>query len=570
MLQPDFSDYVNNICKNISSRQKREDVAEELFCHLEDNYERNLAVGMSEEEARQDAISKMGDSTTLAYRLANIHSYSPLTAMSSAFVALICGYILMNFIFLSGFVKDIIHSIGIIIVFSSLLRMRRVNGEVNKAFHLFNFYVLSRLFFYAVSLGQILPLWISSTSYILNALFSGLFYLFLFKGLDSLVKPHLTEESKKPKLIFCGVYQLLLCFFNGFMLVLSEGESITITAFILPIFMLFMFFYTIVQLVRVRRILWDADNEYNILPSDKKHLLTFVGVLFGCFALVLTFNYVSATRAPVKTELIIHDLSEKEQKEADKIREKMLSWDVHPQIVEDLPDSEILNYKDAEFVTWGADGGSMGGSQELTGATSDIYYYWFFIPDKRYEGSYDVRLLYYIESHYADSVKGIYRKGFYYAPWGKGIMPLNQEDILNGSYIGIITDENGKKYNAEPFFTHKLTDDYITNYPKGFEYREEKGQRVYYATQIGVGNLDDTVGIFAATVRNRWFSSFGYNTTADFIETILQTNRITSPSGKYIPFYWRLHTVATGNFDYEKLDEYKDKAHEYEGYYPKD
>ena len=61
---------------------------EELTNHLEDNYERNLAVGMTEEEARQNAIDKMGDSDALSYRLSAVHSYSPLNAMSSAFFRL--------------------------------------------------------------------------------------------------------------------------------------------------------------------------------------------------------------------------------------------------------------------------------------------------------------------------------------------------------------------------------------------------------------------------------------------------------------------------------------------------
>lgn len=61
MSQPDFSEYVNNICKGIKSRPMREGIMEELTNHLEDNYERNLAVGMTEDEARLDAMKKMGD-----------------------------------------------------------------------------------------------------------------------------------------------------------------------------------------------------------------------------------------------------------------------------------------------------------------------------------------------------------------------------------------------------------------------------------------------------------------------------------------------------------------------------
>lgn len=156
MSQPDFSEYVNNICKGIKSRPMREDIMEELTNHLEDNYERNLAVGMTEEEARQNAIDKMGDSEALSYRLSAVHSYSPLNAMSSAFFSLIGGYICMNF-FLKGPVKEILFILGIPIIFSALLRIRKLNGRTEKAFHFFNFSVIARLAIYCMRLDRILP-----------------------------------------------------------------------------------------------------------------------------------------------------------------------------------------------------------------------------------------------------------------------------------------------------------------------------------------------------------------------------------------------------------------------------
>lgn len=574
MSQPEFDFYYHaaEICKGIKSKQKREEVIEELTGHLEDNYERNLAVGMSEDEARLDAINKMGDSTILAYRLSAIHSYSPLKAMNSAFFELIGAYICLNFFF-KGAVKDVLFILGIAFMFSPLVRIRKMNVRTEKAFHLFNFFSLARLMLYCLKLGRILPVYFECIFFGATFVMQGFFWFFLFTGLDSFCQQHIKEECKKPRLYFCGIYHMLLSFFNGFIIVLSEGEGVNFDAFILPWFMVFMYFYGTVQLIRMRNILWDADGEYGILPGNKKHIAFLSGVAAVLVATVFIFNYASATQKPVKTELVIHDLSEEEQPECDKIRKKLLDWDVDPQIVEDLPDSEILKYKDAEFVTWGADGGSMGGSNIKTGASSDVYYYWFFIPDEEYEGNYNVRLLCYIESHYADSVKGLYRKGFYYVPWGKGIFSLNLEDEYNGSYISIVTDENGKKYNAEPFFTYNikdLGDGYPTDYPKGFEYHEEKGQRVYYAAQIGVTNLNQLVSIYAGTVRMRWFSSFGYSTTADFIKTIMTYDRITGRSGEYIPFYWRLHTIATGNFDDKAFDKYTNKSVEYDGYYIKE
>ena len=141
MSQPDFSDYLNSICKGIRSKSKREDVIEELLGHLEDNYERNLAVGMNENEAREDAINKMGDGDTLAYRLSAIHSYSPLKAMNSAFISLIAANFAINF-FLKSAVNEILFFCGIPIMFSALLRMRKMNKTIETAFHFFNLFAL--------------------------------------------------------------------------------------------------------------------------------------------------------------------------------------------------------------------------------------------------------------------------------------------------------------------------------------------------------------------------------------------------------------------------------------------
>lgn len=551
MSQPDFSEYVNNICKDIKSRSVREDIIEELTTHLEDNYERNLAVGMTEEEAKADAINKMGDTDTLSYRLSAVHSYSPLKAMNSAFFTLIGGYICMNF-FLSGIVKDILLIPGALLIFSSLLRMRKMNAKTEKAFHLFNFSFLTRFGLYCLRLGRIPDIYLECGVSALIFVLQGFFWFYLLTGLDSFSKTYLTEGRKKPHLYFCGVYHLLLSFFNGFIILISEGEDVNFDAFILPFFIIFMYFYGTVQLIRMRNILWDADGEYGILSTDKKHIVTYICVIAVCFFSLITFNFAVSTRNPIKTELVIHDVSEAEQIEAEKVRQKLLDWDVNEQVVEDLPDSEILKYKDAAFVTWGADGGSMVIDNSNTDVVSNVWYYYFFFPDEKFEDNYTVRLLCYVENTYADTVKKLYRRGFYYVPWHNGFICQNLEDELNGAYIGIITDENGKKYNAEPFFTYRLKDTkngYPTEFPKGFEYREEKGQRVYFATQLGLTYSGYNEKIYAATTRQRFFLFFNYKTSAEFVKTVVDYDTITIRNDKFHPYSYRLHEMHIGNLE---------------------
>ena len=565
MLQPEFTEYINEICKGIKSKPRREEIMEELLCHLEDNLERNLAVGMTEEEAKAYAIAKMGDGKALAYRLAAVNSASPLKSMSSAFFSLIAGYVCMNF-FINGIVNDILFGIGILFMFSALLRMRKMNRTMERAFHSFNLYVLTMVALYCMQIGRDLNPYIRCGVTVSGFVLQGFFWIFLFVGLDKFYDPYLNDEHKEPHFFRCLLYHLLILGLSTFLVILSDGEEIEgdFSDFILPFVIIFMFFYGTVQLIRMRNILWDADSEYGILPNDKKHYAVFASVAAVIAGAVLIFCYASSTMAPVKTELVIHDVSENQQKQADKIREKMLKWDVDPQIVEDLPDSEILKYKDAEFVTFGADGGSMGGSLFETGAQSDLWYYWFFIPDKKYEGNYDVRLLCYIESHYADSIKGLYRKGFYYVPWAGGVIPFNAKAAE--AYVGIITEEKGKKYTTEPFFVCYL--DNISNYPSGFEYREEKNQRVYYSVYMSIADPENITRLYASTVRQRTFIPFQYYNTAGFVKTVMNSERITAQSGELYPFAYRLHPLYTGNLDDKAVDLTVDKSIEYENGYP--
>lgn len=565
MLPLDFDSYVKEICKGIKSRPRREEVEEELLCHLEDNYERNLNIGMNEEQARLNAIAKMGNGEALAYRLSAVNSQSPLKSMSSAFFSLVAGYICMNF-FIKGIVNDILLYFGAMFMFSALLRMRKMNRTMEKAFHFFNFYVLTMIAFYCMQLGRELHPYVKCGVTAFALVIQAIFWIFFFVGLDKFYDPYIKEGKKEPNFFWPMIYHVVINGFGIFLVILSEGEDFDgdFPDFILPWIIIFMYFYGTVQLIRMRNILWDADGEYGILPNDKRHIAVFASVFAVIIGAVIIFNYASSTMESVKTELVIHDVSEKEQKEADKIRQKMLKWDVDPQIVEDLPDSEILNYKDAEFVTWGAEGGSMGGGDFETGAQSDLWYYWFFIPDKEYEGNYDVRLLCYIESHYSSSIKGLYRKGFYYMRGNNGIIEFNNK--ANKPYFGIISEEKGKKYNAEPFYIYKHNDPMA--YPKGFEYHEEKGQRVYYAINMGISDLNNMINIHGATVRQRWLSPFQYYNTAGFIETILEFDRITSYSGNYHPFAYHLHGITTGNFDDKVFDLNERQSIRYDGGYP--
>lgn len=541
MSQPDFSAYLDSVCGKIKNKVKREEIRQELLCHLEDNYERNMATGMTPEQATANAVEKMGDSDVLSYRFEQLYSFSPVKAMSSAFVGLIFAYITFNFI-ITGTVKEILFVCSLPLFFSVLLRMRKMNKTMEKAFHFFNLHCIFYFFSYFLNMGREIPTLLSFSVMISIFLLRCVFLFFVFTGLNGFCKEYITPESKKPHLIACAVYHIIQTAFACVILILTDGKNTTINSFVLPIIFLFFFFFCIAQLMRVRRLLWDADGEYNILPDDKKHFITVSSVFASAVCIVLAFNYFSSVMSPKKMEFVMHDTESEKISAADETRKKMLSWEVPESVVNDLPDSEILNYEKAEFLLFDASGKSLGNEAE-----TDVYNYWFFIPEEGHSEHYSVRLLCYIENHFTEKAR-LYRAGYYFSIWDN-LMPLNMSNTESDYFVSIITDEGDKKYNASPFILHNFDSENVLDYPKGFEYREEKGQRIYMAMNMGINNMEQQVSGNFAVIRKDTFLSFGYNSTAVFADSMLHYGYVSIKDYTY-PFEACVHGTVVEPYEY--------------------
>ncbi len=533
-----FDEYVKKITSGIKSGSAREDVENELYCHLEDNYNLNLALGMSHEEAVLSAVEKMGNGETLAYRLENIHSYNPLKAMSSAITTLFFGFALSEFFFTTIF-KDVFAVLSLPLIFSALLRFRGVNKKLTAGFHLFNVFALLYLAGVILPIGVSFPLRATLTLTCASFTAKGLFLLLTLSGLYELAEPFIKEGTKKPRLKFCGGFYLLLYLFTAVILSLSEGEKVTISSFVLPLLTIFCYFFTLVQLTRTRKLLWDADGEYGILQGDKKHKITVLVCIASAIFIYAGYSYLSATKEPVKTELVIHDVSESEKQVADETRKKMLSWGVKQEHLDDLPDSEVLKYKDAIYGSFSAHGNQLyDSSSEGYSAHTDITFYTFVMPDEESKTSYLIRMLYVAETNVYD-FNFYYRQGFYRTPYNATV--LNAENNSNLSpYIGIISYENGRKYKAEPLLKHNMDEDEILKTPKGFEYREERDQRIYYAENFGIttGEWNQSTTVYCLVARMPFFMTPGFNSTADLADKLMEYGTVYSSTGGFTPFHY--------------------------------
>ncbi len=547
MSQPDFNEYLNSVCSQIKNKKKIAEIEEELLTHLEDNYERNIAVGMSEEQAREDAVSKMGNRETLAYRLGQLYSFSPVKAMNSALIMFTVAYWLLCFP-LTGIVKEVLFVCGFPVMFSALLRMRKVNRKMKKAFWFFNSYAVAEIIKYCIGLGRIQSEKEKVILIIICTLPQILFWIFAFLGLDELNKQYIEQKRKRPKLILCAVFLSVSYVFSATMLCLNRGEPVNINAFILPIVFIVLWMVCFIQLIFLRKGLWDAEGEYGILPDDKAHLKVFLCTILSAFLVVAGANIYSAYEPIEKTKLIISDVSKAEHIKAEEIRQQMLGFDVPQKVIDDLPDSEILNYEGATYSEFC----SYTQHNEMVKHFCRVDSYWFYFPIGEHKNAYDVRILMVINYDYNPRVRRtqFYRAGFYTAPFAE-LIQLNLQEENNGDFIQIVTDENGEKYVAEPSFTYNLEE--MQKYPKGFEYREEPGQRIYFAQTYGLWEPNEdnlaATSLCAVSVRRKWLCSFQYNTTADYAKTVLGEGYYTGRSEDYLPFTTGLHRL---NSDYKQ------------------
>ena len=68
--------YIKTVSKEIKDRKVKRELKEELFSHLIEIYERNIALGMSDEDAQKDAVSHMGDSEAVAETFKKLYPIS--------------------------------------------------------------------------------------------------------------------------------------------------------------------------------------------------------------------------------------------------------------------------------------------------------------------------------------------------------------------------------------------------------------------------------------------------------------------------------------------------------------
>ena len=88
MSERKFEGILEYLCGDIISKAEQREVRDELYDHLMSVFETNLACGMSEDEAEENAVDHLGDTLALKKDLNRIHQNNPLGLMVNSLLTI--------------------------------------------------------------------------------------------------------------------------------------------------------------------------------------------------------------------------------------------------------------------------------------------------------------------------------------------------------------------------------------------------------------------------------------------------------------------------------------------------
>ena len=510
MEENNFSDIIKDICRSVTGKQRRAEIEEELLGHLEDTYERNKLIGKSDEDAKNEAIAALGDLDVLRERLGALHSFSHAKAASSSINIFTVSWVIGCFSALFHVNPLVCFFAGILIILS-LARLRTANKQLNAAFFI-NIMLFAMAAVYKCTAVHMLPEILLNIEKTVLILLHTAMYFFVFSGLKQLhtefcpqkKTPHLAVTAVIVPILYSAI--MIASTFDAVYAISIDGIPIIVILFAVAVLFHIALF---AQLVVLKRHLWDADAEYGISPLRKTPLGLIGTTVAVCIICTAFFMYTAATKDSLKTELVIHDMQNSVQ--AQEIRKNMSALKMPESIIGDLPDSEIMHYKDAVSMK----------TQEESRDGFDYQIFNFYFSNSGYEQK--IRSLLRIEPHNKANSSGYYRCGLYHHY-------SNFQSVLTASsdpefFISIQQKTNGKTYIQEPI-TENLDDissavDAIHT-ACGFEFRPKENQTIYFAQNSVV--LDDRPDAIMISHSYQFLRQttplfYRYNTLTEYAET---------------------------------------------------
>ncbi|MBR3819807.1 MAG: hypothetical protein IKJ41_11780 [Clostridia bacterium] len=499
MQEHNFDKILDFLCSGIMSKKERQNVRDELFDHLMCKYETNIAMGMDDELATENAIKDLGDRTVIKYRLSQVHSYYPNLSMKKAMNLLTLGFCLMSFQI--NIIINIINTgeitkfIGQIIMIVALFCLSKSNDKLKKAFVFGSAeFTLTKI---AVAITPALPsvvFWIPHVLYIASCIANIVKWFYLFYGLRDLTAPFKEEYKKTIPYGFASFVNLLSPAYFIWLysaMIVSENsipdisEVATGAAYIIIPFALISIIITLVVFVMTSKCLWQNDHEYQIETSSKKKAIAAIlAVAVAIVPMAAVDLWISYEKADTEV-YTIHD-SDISEDEYNRICGSLLSYGIPEKLVYSLPESEILKFEDSIPAT----DFEYPKTYDLVYSNSDFGRYGFefdayncAIGLKNENGVIDSRFMVWIE--YKEDIKGHYSDYIQIKPPMYNFILSNGTEKCSDTVL-ILSEENGKIMKNEPLETYY--DDFFDDSVTGIRFQAKDGMLIYFGKNFIVDN----------------------------------------------------------------------------------
>ena len=324
--------YINNVSKGIRDRKVKNELKDELLSHLLEIYERNIALGLSDEEAQKDAVAHMGDSEAVSKTFKQIYPISSAEYFKTTGRWFAYGLIYCMLWSYRGFVGLYILSIYL---FTSLNRIKNINKSFHTAYNVSKINsILYLIFFFAYHNILIDENIMMAIVISLNIIITITFVITII-GLVK-VRKDLGENKTYKGLAFASIFAIIICF-TIMCLQLFIKQNLVLIFFALAISLLPAgFIYTIIT--------EDFDRLGTGVPQVKKlKIKRYIFALLICIISVslLFTSEIFTYYQPV--EYTTNDM----QTDVSKIKENLIELGLPESVANELPESEIVKYKNA-------------------------------------------------------------------------------------------------------------------------------------------------------------------------------------------------------------------------------
>ena len=324
--------YINTASKGIKDRRIKCELKDELFSHLIEIYERNIALGLSDEDAQKDAVSHMGDSEAVAETFKKLYPVSSAEYFKDTGKMFALYLIFAMFWMHRGFVALFALS-GYLL--SSLDRIKNINKTIHTAYIIAKVNCLLSSLFVLVSHNIIIDNTITIAISIFLNLITVIGYIFTISGLVR-VRKALNEEKTYWGLGIASIFAIATSFaIVSMQLFIEENFGLMLLAAAISLLPAGLMYTISAE---------DIDRLETGVPQGKKTtitrylLFTSLGMagVFLLFSSNIFINY-----SPV--EYVINDT----QSDVNAIRNHLVELGLPKSVADELPESEILKYSNA-------------------------------------------------------------------------------------------------------------------------------------------------------------------------------------------------------------------------------